>query len=128
MARIANVNIPDDKRSAVALTYIKGIGDTSAAKILKKAGVDADTRIKDLTDNELSKIRETIEDEYVVEGDLAQRVRVSISRLREINSYRGLRHKSNLPVRGQRTQTNARTKRGRRTSVGSGKSKTPASK
>lgn len=128
MARIANVNVPDDKRSVVALTYIKGIGHSSAAKILEKAGVNPDTRVKDLTDTETSKIREIIEDGYVVEGDLAQRVRLSISRLREINSYRGLRHKSGLPVRGQRTQTNARTKRGRRTSVGSANKKTPVSK
>lgn len=128
MARIASVNIPDDKRIVVALTYIYGIGDTKAKEVIDKAGVNEATRTKDLTDTELSKIREIIDSEYEVEGDLAQRLRVSINRLREINSYRGLRHKANLPVRGQRTRTNARTKRGKRATVGSGKTKTPAPK
>ncbi len=123
MARLAGVNIPDDKRSVIALTYIYGIGRTSSEKILDTLGIDHNTRIKDLTETELTKIREAIDKDYEVEGDLAQRRRVSINRLREINSYRGLRHKSNLPVRGQRTKTNARTKRGKRATVGGAKSK-----
>ncbi|MEX0748642.1 MAG: 30S ribosomal protein S13 [Candidatus Saccharimonadales bacterium] len=121
MARVAGVNIPDDKRAVIALTYVLGIGLTSSKKILDKVGVNHDTRIKDLTETELTKIRETIDADYEVEGDLAQRRRVSINRLREINSYRGLRHKANLPVRGQRTKTNARTRRGRRATVGGNK-------
>ncbi len=119
MARVARVDIPDSKRVAVSLTYIKGIGDTSARNILKETGVDPDTRVKDLTETELSSIREIIENQYIVEGDLAQRIRTNVSRLREINSYRGVRHKSGLPVRGQRTQKNARTRKGRRSSIGS---------
>ncbi|MEX0668204.1 MAG: 30S ribosomal protein S13 [Candidatus Saccharimonadales bacterium] len=125
MARIAAVNIPDDKRVIVALTYVYGIGNSSAKKILATAKVDENTRVKDLSESELSKIREIIDKDYEVEGDLAQRVRVSINRLREINSYRGGRHKANLPVRGQRTKTNARTKRGKRIAVGGSKQKTP---
>lgn len=119
MARVARVDVPDDKRVAVSLTYIKGIGDASARAILKETGVDPDTRVKDLTETELSSIRDIIENQYIVEGDLAQRIRTNISRLREINSYRGVRHKSGLPVRGQRTQKNARTRKGRRSSIGS---------
>ncbi len=119
MARVARVNIPDNKRIVVALTYIKGIGDTSAKNVLKEADVDVETRVKDLTETELSKIRDIIESNYVVEGDLTQRVRSSINRLREINNYRGQRHKAGLPTRGQRTQKNARTRRGRRSAVGS---------
>lgn len=111
MARVARVNIPDDKRAVVALTYIKGIGRTSAQNVLTEAGVDAHARIKDLTETEMSQIRDIIETQYTVEGDLAQRVRSSIDRLREINSYRGLRHKSGMPVRGQQTQKNARTRK-----------------
>lgn len=119
MARVARVDIPDNKRVAVALTYIKGIGDTSARNILAEASVDADTRVKDLTETELSSIRDIIENQYIVEGDLAQRIRTNVSRLREINSYRGVRHKSGLPVRGQKTQKNARTRKGRQRSAGS---------
>jgi len=119
MARVARVDIPDNKRVAVALTYIKGIGDTSAGNILAEASVDADTRVKDLTETELSSIRDIIENQYIVEGDLAQRIRTNVSRLREINSYRGVRHKSGLPVRGQKTQKNARTRKGRQRSAGS---------
>lgn len=128
MARVAGVNIPDDKQAAIALTYVYGIGNTTARQILDKAKVDSQARVKDLTETELGKIREEIDKNYEVEGDLAQRVRVSVNRLREINCYRGLRHKANLPVRGQRTKTNARTKRGRRATVGSGKKKAPAPK
>jgi small subunit ribosomal protein S13 len=119
VARVARVDIPDNKRVAVALTYIKGIGDTSARNILAEASVDADTRVKDLTETELSSIRDIIENQYIVEGDLAQRIRTNVSRLREINSYRGVRHKSGLPVRGQKTQKNARTRKGRQRSAGS---------
>jgi small subunit ribosomal protein S13 len=119
MARVARVDIPDNKRVAVALTYIKGIGDTSAGNILAEASVDADTRVKDLTETELSSIRDIIENQYIVEGDLAQRIRTNVSRLREINSYRGVRHKSGLPVRGQKTQKNARTRKSRQRSAGS---------
>ena len=119
MARVARVDIPDNKRVAVALTYIKGIGDTSAESILQEAGVDADTRVKDLTETELSSIRDIIENQYIVEGDLSQRIRTNVSRLREINSYRGVRHKSGLPVRGQKTQKNARTRKGWQRSAGS---------
>lgn len=128
MARVAGVNIPDSKRVVVALTYINGIGDTSAKKILEKAGVSADTRVSELNDSELAKLRDIIDDDYEVEADLAQRRRMNISRLREINCYRGLRHKSGLPVHGQRTRTNARTKRGRRMAVGGAKTKTPSLK
>lgn len=128
MARIAGVNIPDDKRVTISLTYVYGIGRTTAAKILDSLGIDQNARVKDLTETELNSIREEIDKNYDVEGDLAQRVRVSIGRLREINSYRGLRHKANLPVRGQRTKTNARTKRGKRIAIGSGKKKAPAPK
>ncbi|PSO43631.1 30S ribosomal protein S13 [Candidatus Saccharibacteria bacterium QS_8_54_8] len=119
MARVARVDIPDNKRVAVALTYIKGIGDTSSESILQEAGVDTDTRVKDLTETELSSIRDIIENQYIVEGDLTQRIRTNVSRLREINSYRGVRHKSGLPVRGQKTQKNARTRKGRQRSAGS---------
>lgn len=128
MARIAGVNIPDNKRVEIALTYVYGIGKTAAKNIVEKAGLDRSTRTKDLTETELSKIREIIDNNYEVEGDLAQRRRVSINRLREINSYRGLRHKANLPARGQRTKTNARTKRGKRATVGGAKAKAPAPK
>lgn len=128
MARIAGVNIPDNKRVVISLTYVYGIGRNKATKILDKTGVDPNARVKDLTETELNHIREEIDKNYDVEGDLAQRIRTSINRLREINSYRGLRHKANLPVRGQRTKTNARTKRGKRTTVGSGKKKAPAPK
>ena len=121
MARVAGVQIPDDKRAIVSLTYVYGVGSTSAAAILDAAGIDHSTRIKDLTDSELSKVREIIDSKYEVEGDLAQRRRVSINRLKEINAYRGLRHKANLPTRGQRTKTNARTRRGKRSTVGAKK-------
>lgn len=123
MARIAGVNIPDNKRVVIALTYIYGIGDTYSRRILDTVKVDPNTRVKDLTEAELGKIRDEVDQNYEVEGDLAQRLRVNIGRLREINSYRGLRHKANLPVRGQRTKTNARSKRGRKQTVGSGRKK-----
>lgn len=126
MARIAGVNIPTDKRVEVALTYVFGIGNTSAKKILAVTKINPDTRVKDLTEAEVSALREEIEKNYQVEGDLSRLVSLNIKRLREINSYRGLRHKAGLPVRGQRTKTNARTKRGKKVTVGSGRKKSAA--
>jgi small subunit ribosomal protein S13 len=128
MARISGVNIPDEKRIIIALTYVYGIGKTLSAKILNKAGIDLNVKTKDLTETELGKIREVITSDYIVEGDLSQRIRDSINRLKNIGSYRGTRHKQQLPARGQRTKTNARTKRGKRLTVGSGKNKAPAPK
>jgi small subunit ribosomal protein S13 len=125
-ARISGVNLPEAKRVVVALTYIYGIGDTSSRKILEATGVSADTRVKDLTDAEVAKLREQIDKSYRVEGDLQREVSLNIKRLKEINSYRGLRHKANLPVHGQRTKTNARTKRGRKITMGSGRKKSAA--
>jgi small subunit ribosomal protein S13 len=126
MARIAGVNIPTDKRVEIALTYVFGIGTTSAKKILEATKINSDTRVKDLTEAEVSRLREEIEKNYQVEGDLSRLVSLNIKRLREINSYRGLRHKAGLPVRGQRTKTNARTKRGKKVTVGSGRKKSAA--
>lgn len=121
MARIAGVDIPKDKRVEVSLSYIYGVGPTLSQKILAKTGVNPDTRVRDLTDDEVARIREAI-GEYKVEGDLRREVNLNIKRLIEIGSYRGLRHRRGLPVRGQRTKTNARTKRGaRRTVSGRGK-------
>ncbi len=113
MARIAGVDLPRDKRVEIGLTYIFGIGRTSSNEILKKAGVDKDTRVKDLTESEVSNLRAVI-DTYHVEGDLRRDVALNIKRLKEINCYRGIRHKRGLPVRGQRTKTNARTRKGPR--------------
>lgn len=124
MARIAGVTIPDNKRAEVALTYVYGIGRTTANKILEGAKIDKNVRIKDLNEAELGKIRTEIE-KFQVEGDLSQAIRLNINRLKDINSYRGLRHKANLPVRGQRTKTNGRTKRGKKMTVGSGRKKAP---
>jgi small subunit ribosomal protein S13 len=126
MARVAGVNIPDGKRVEVALTYIYGIGQTSAKKILEAAKVSPDTRVKDLTEAEISKLREQIDRNFQVEGDLQRVVVQNINRLKEINAYRGLRHKANLPVNGQRTKTNARTKRGKKVTMGSGRKKATA--
>lgn len=113
MARIAGVDLPKEKRVEIGLTYVYGIGRKSANDILAKAGVNPDTRVKDLTDEEEAKIREVIDrDEYVVEGDLRRIVALNIKRLVEINCYRGQRHRKGLPVRGQRTKTNARTRKG----------------
>lgn len=113
MARIAGVDLPRDKRVEIGLTYIYGIGKTSSNEILAKAGVDKDTRVKDLTESEVSNLRALIE-EYHVEGDLRRDIALNIKRLKEINCYRGIRHKRGLPVRGQRTKTNARTRKGPR--------------
>lgn len=126
MARISGVNIPDAKRVEIALTYIYGVGDTTSRKILEATGIDADTRVKDLTEADTSKLREYIDKNLQVEGDLQRQVAMNINRLKEINSYRGLRHKANLPVHGQRTKTNARTKRGRKITMGSGRKKSAA--
>ncbi len=117
MARISGVDIPNDKRVEVALTYIFGIGLTRSQQILASAGISGDTRAKDLTDDEVVKIRDYIDKHFIVEGDLRREVRQNISRLIEINCYRGQRHRRNLPVRGQRTRTNARQKRGARKTV-----------
>ena len=114
MARIAGVDIPREKRVEIGLTYVYGIGRTSSNKILAEAGVNPDTRVKDLTEEEVIKIREVIDKEYKVEGDLRREQALNIKRLMEINCYRGVRHKKNLPVRGQRTKTNARTRKGPR--------------
>lgn len=128
MARIAGVAIPDNKRVEISLTYIYGIGRSLSRRILAATKVDPNTRVKDLSESEINHIRAEIEAHHQVEGDLAQAVRLNINRLKDINTYRGMRHKSNLPVRGQRTRTNARTKRGKRMTVGSGHKKPPAPK
>jgi small subunit ribosomal protein S13 len=117
MARIAGVDIPKDKRVEVALTYLYGIGPVLSKKILEQTNVNPDTRVRDLTDDEVNRIREVIDKGYKVEGDLRKEINFNIKRLIEIGSYRGLRHRRGLPVRGQRTKTNARTKRGPRKTV-----------
>jgi small subunit ribosomal protein S13 len=117
MARIAGVDIPREKRVEVALTYIFGIGPTRSRQILVRTRVSPDTRVKDLTEDEVARLRETIDRSFKVEGDLRREVDMNIKRLIEINSYRGIRHRRNLPVRGQRTRTNARTRRGPRKTV-----------
>ena len=127
MARIAGVDIPRDKRVEVSLTYIFGIGPTTSQKILQRARISPDIRVKDLTEEEVNRLRELIDREYKVEGDLRREVDMNIKRLIEINCYRGLRHRRNLPVRGQRTRTNARTRRGPKRTV-AGKKKAAAKK
>ena len=112
MARIAGVDIPNNKRIELALTYIYGIGVKSSRDILAKTGINPDTRAKDLTEGEIAKLREEIETSYRVEGDLRREVALNIKRLNEISCYRGIRHRKGLPVRGQRTKTNARTRKG----------------
>lgn len=112
MARIAGVDLPREKRVEIGLTYVYGIGRTSAMKILEETGINPDTRVKDLTEDEIAKIREAIDHGYTVEGDLRREVALNIKRLTEIGSYRGIRHRRGLPVRGQRTKTNARTRKG----------------
>jgi small subunit ribosomal protein S13 len=117
MARIAGVDIPKDKRVEISLQYIYGIGPASSRRILSSSGINPDTRVKDLNEQEVSRIREIIDKEYKVEGGLRKEVNLNVKRLIEIGSYRGLRHRRGLPVRGQRTRTNARTKRGLRKTV-----------
>lgn len=123
MARLAGVNLPNDKRVEVGLTYIYGIGLTTSQKILKDTGINPDTRVKDLTEGEINNLRQMIEGKVKVEGDLRREVSSDIRRLKEIGSYRGARHNAGLPARGQRTKTNARTKRGKKVTVGSGRKK-----
>ena len=118
MARISGVTIPDSKQVEVALTYVYGIGLKTSQDILGEAKIDSTIRVKNLTDTEISKIQEVINSKYIVEGELQRIVTGNIKRLRDINSYRGIRHKASLPVRGQRTRTNARTKRGKRLAIG----------
>ena len=122
MARIAGVDLPREKRVEIGLTYIYGIGVSSSNKILAKAGVNPDTRVKDLTDEQVNSIRKVLEeDEYKLEGDLRREVALNIKRLTEIGCYRGIRHRRGLPVRGQRTKTNARTRKGPRKLVSKSK-------
>ena len=119
MGRISGVDVPRDKRAVIALTYVYGIGESSSIKILKRAKVDESTRMKDLTEDEISRIRSIIEKDYEVEGDLRRSVNMNVKRLMDIGAYRGLRHRKGLPVRGQRTHTNARSRKGPRKTVGS---------
>ena len=117
MARIAGVDLPREKRIEIGLTYIYGIGLTSSKRILKAAGVNPDTRVKDLTDDEVKELAQVISDSQMVEGDLRREIAMNIKRLQEIGCYRGIRHRKNLPVRGQKTKTNARTRKGPRKTV-----------
>jgi small subunit ribosomal protein S13 len=117
MARIAGVDIPRDKRVEIALTYIYGIGHTTSQQILEATQIDSSVRVRDLDENQLTRLREYIDRNFTVEGDLRREVNMNIKRLMEIGCYRGLRHRRNLPVRGQRTRTNARTRRGTRRTV-----------
>ena len=123
MARIAGVDLPRDKRVEIGLTYIYGICRPTAAKILEQTGINPDTRIKDLSEDEVGAIRKIIDSEYTVEGDLRREVSLNIKRLMEIGCYRGIRHRRGLPVRGQKTKTNARTRKGPKKTVGRKKKK-----
>ena len=123
MARIAGIDIPREKRVEVALTYIYGIGLSTSQKILTQTSINPDTRVRDLTDDQVNRLREVIDRSYKVEGDLRREVALNIKRLIEIGSYRGTRHRRNLPVRGQRTKTNARARRGPKKTVGARKKK-----
>lgn len=127
MARIAGVDLPKNKRSEIGLTYIYGIGKTTAKEILAKAGIDVNKRIADLTDDEVNKIRTIIQTDYKTEGAMRAEMQMNIKRLMDIGSYRGLRHRKGLPVRGQRTRTNSRTRKGKRKTV-AGKKKVAAKK
>lgn len=127
MARISGVDLPRDKRVEIALTYLYGIGLTRSQEVLANTGVNPDTRVKDLTDEEVANLRAYIETNYQIEGDLRRLEAMNIKRLADIGTYRGRRHRLGLPVRGQRTRTNARTRRGRRVTV-AGKKKAPAKK
>jgi small subunit ribosomal protein S13 len=115
--RIVGVDVPRDKRVEIALTYIYGIGDTTAKKIVAEAGINPDTRMRDITEDEAARLRDIIENQYVIEGDKRREVASNIQRLVEIGTYRGMRHRRGLPVNGQRTRTNARTRKGRRKTV-----------
>ncbi|GHV00877.1 30S ribosomal protein S13 [Clostridia bacterium] len=126
MARIAGVDLPREKRTEIGLTYLYGIGRPTANKILKATGVNPDTRVKDLTETDVSKLREYIDKNIVVEGDLKRDVQLSIKRLVEIGCYRGVRHRKNLPVRGQSSKRNARTRKGKRRTVGRTNKPAPA--
>ncbi len=121
MARIAGINLPNEKRVEIALTYLYGIGLPLSQKILAEVKIDPNIRVKDLSEDDLEKIRKYVSNKYKVEGDLRSEIAQNIKRLKEIGSYRGSRHSKNLPVRGQRTKTNSRTKRGRKVTVGSGR-------
>ena len=121
MARLAGVDLPSDKRIEIGLTYVYGIGNTKSKEILVKAKVDPDTRVKDLTEDEVGEIRKVIENEHMVEGDLRRENSMNIKRLMEIGCYRGIRHRKGLPVRGQKTKTNARTRKGPKKTVGRSK-------
>ena len=123
MARIAGVDIPKNKRGVIALTYIHGVGNTRAKAILEKAKVSPETRVKDLKEDEANRLREIVEKQYTVEGDLRRDISMSIKRLIDTGSYRGTRHRKGLPARGQRTRTNGRTLRGKRKTVGLGRKK-----
>ncbi len=123
MARIAGVDLPKEKRVEIGLTYIYGIGLTSSQKILKETGINPDTRIKDLTDAEVNSIRKIVDEQYKVEGDLRREIALNIKRLKEIGCYRGIRHRKGLPVRGQKTKTNARTRKGPKKAVIKSKTK-----
>ncbi len=127
MARIAGIDIPREKRVEISLCYIYGVGLTTSHKILARTRINPDTRVKDLTEEEVNRLREVIDREYKVEGDLRREVDMNIKRLIEIGSYRGIRHRRNLPLRGQRTRTNARTRRGPKRTV-AGKKKAAAKK
>ena len=121
MARIAGVNLPNQKRLEIGLTYIFGIGQSRAQKICAALGLSPDTKVRDLTEDEVAKLRDYIDEHYQVEGDLRRERTQAIKRLQEIGAYRGLRHRRNLPARGQRTKTNARTRKGPKKTVGRGK-------
>ena len=118
MGRIAGIDIPRDKRAIIALTYVYGIGKSVSSEILKRANISEDTRIKDMTEDEITRIRSIIDENFEVEGDLRRDISMNIKRLMDIGSYRGLRHRKGLPVRGQRTHTNARGRKGPRKTVG----------
>jgi small subunit ribosomal protein S13 len=126
MARISGVNIPNEKQVQISLTYVYGIGPKFATDILTEAKIDPTVRVKDLTEDEVGRISEIIGNNYTVEGELQRIVTGNIKRLKDINAYRGLRHKQNLPSRGQRTKTNARTRRGRKSTVGGTAKKAPS--
>ena len=123
MARIAGVDLPNNKRVEIGLTYIYGIGLASSKKILEEAGINPDTRVKDLSEDEVGAIRKIIDSEYISEGDLRREVSLNIKRLMEIGCYKGIRHRRSLPVRGQNTKNNARTRKGVKKTVGRGKKK-----